>query len=39
VGRHVEMQHAASIIGVNNKDEKNLKPDGVNREKVDRSEL
>jgi hypothetical protein len=39
VSRHVEVNNASPIMRQNNKDEQNLKPDGVNREKVDRSEL
>jgi hypothetical protein len=39
VSRHVEVNNASPIMRQNNKGEQNLKPNGVNRKKVDWSEL
>jgi hypothetical protein len=36
MSRHVEVNNASTIMGQNNKHEQNLKPDAVDREKVDR---
>jgi hypothetical protein len=39
MGRHVEVHNASSIMREDDKYKENLKPDGVDGEKIDRCEL
>src|SRR5262245_41603084 len=39
MSRDIEMDDAPSIVGKHHKDEQNLKPNGVDREEVDRHQL